>query len=291
MVDIPELSAWGEQWAPVAALVEAGAASITMLIAALAAIYAARQVKIARLDREDRGRPFVTVFFRASHGVVCNIVIKNEGLTVARDVRFSFNPEWTSARPERNRIRESKVWREGISTLVPGQEIAMLADIVHERAKSDLPRTYEVVVSYASASHGRWGKPKPITDTYILDLDVFFGYSTATVWSLHDVAEALRRIDAKMSGWTEGAAGGPLRVLARDGDRRDDEDLAECESYSGARTGGADVDAGRSQHTERADVMSDRLSVGNSDSSFVSEYPIDRPPPVAGPTEGTEEGR
>lgn len=261
---------WAAQWSNLSTLAEALGALLTALIAAVAAVYAARQVRLARLDREDRNRPFVTVSLRPSHGIVANIVIRNEGSTVARNVRFTFTPEWESSDPARTQIRESKVWREGIPNLVPGQEVAMFADMFPERHKSTLPRTYDVEVS-CDGRKRRWRRsPQRLTERYVLDFDIFYGYTTATLWGLHDIGEAVRRINAKMDRWQEGA-GGPLSVVVRDGDRRDRRERAEMERYMAAQ---AAAEAEESPPKPEDDV----LSVRDAATDFNSQEPIRRPP-------------
>lgn len=236
MVDV---EAWADAWTGLAAVVEAGATLITALVAVVAVFYASAQVRQARQLRQEQTRPFVTVAFRQSHSIVCNIVIRNEGLTVARDVMFRFTPEFESSNASRNQIRESKLWREGVPTLVPGQEISIFADKFPDRYKrEDLPRVYEVQVTYRGAeprtpSRVRAGRSHPPGELfelrYMLDFDIFYGYSTAATYTIHEVAEALRRMDSRLAGWTEHASG-PLSVVTRDGDAMDRAEREEVEA-------------------------------------------------------------
>jgi len=261
---------WAAQWPNLASLAGAVGTVLTTLIAVVAAIYAARQVRLARLEREDRNRPFVTVMLRPSHGIVANIVIRNEGTTVARNVRFAFTPEWESSDPARTAIRESKVWREGIPNLVPGQELAIFADMFPDRYGTTLPRTYDVEVS-CDGRKRRWRREtERLTDSYVLDFDIFHGYRTATLWGLHDIGEALRRINTKLEHWQETAIG-PLSVVVRDGDRRDERERAEMEEYVAERA------AERAQ-AEQPRPEDDTVTVRDAATAVNAQHPIRRPP-------------
>lgn len=61
MVVATALGDWVASWQNTTAFVEASAAVRTFVVAVVAAVFAARPVRLARLDREDRNRPFVTV--------------------------------------------------------------------------------------------------------------------------------------------------------------------------------------------------------------------------------------
>lgn len=200
---------------------------LTALVAVLAAVYAGRQVKLARLDRQDRNRPFVTVSLERSHTIAASIVLRNQGSTVARNVKFRFSPEWESSDSKRTAIRESAIWTRGIATMAPGQQIAMFADIFPDRFKTDLPRAYEVSVECEGPSR-RFRAAVRYVDTYTLDFDAFYGYATAGSYGLHEVADALRTITRHLGAWSE-SANGPLRVIVRDGDQRDAEEAREYE--------------------------------------------------------------
>src|SRR5665647_3006400 len=263
---------WAGSWTDLAVVAQAGAAVLTVIAAIAAAFYAAAQVRQARELREEQARPFVTVSFRPSHSVVCNIVIKNEGSTLARNVRFAFSPEWESSDAERNKIKDSKLWREGIATLVPGQEIAILADMFPDRYKrTDLPTAYEVEVRYegvATRSSGSRAKAGPtFVLNYTLDFEVFYGYNQAQLYGLHEVADAVRQIRARLDSWSESPSG-RLSVVARDGDEAD---LEERREFDARRQRLADERRARPTPTPQDVVL-----VEDASSAFVAEEPVDR---------------
>ncbi|MCF4119960.1 hypothetical protein L1785_03115 [Antribacter sp. KLBMP9083] len=278
MTALADLEELAKQWTNVAAWLSALATLLTALIAVAAAVYAAIQVRLARLDRLDRNRPFVTISLRPSHGIVANIVIRNEGTTLARNVQFHFTPAWESSKPARTAVRDSKIWREGIPNLVPGQEIQVFADMFPDRHKTNLPRSYDVEVSCDDVARSVWRrKPRRLVEHYALDFDMFHGYSTATLYGIHDLADAMRAIKTTMSKWSESPAG-RLSVVARDGDRLDDEERAEYEQWRAAQ---GDTEEGSSaESADESEETHDVLPVGDKATSFVAQIPITRPPAV-----------
>lgn len=263
---------WAGSWTDLAVVAQAGAAVLTVIAAIAAAFYAAAQVRQARELREEQARPFVTVSFRPSHSVVCNIVIKNEGSTLARNVRFAFSPEWESSDAERNKIKDSKLWREGIATLVPGQEIAILADMFPDRyERTDLPTAYAVEVRYEGAATRRSGsraKAGPIfVLNYTLDFEVFYGYNHALLYGLHELADAVRQIRARLDSWSENPSG-RLSVVARNGDEADREELREFEARRQRLA--------EEKRARPTPAPQDVVPVVDASSAFVAEEPVDR---------------
>jgi hypothetical protein len=262
---------WLSRWPDTASWVAAASTLLTFGVAMIAAVYAKSQVDHARRERRDRDRPFVTISLQPSHSIVANIVIKNEGATLAKDVRFSFDPAWESSNPERTKIKDSKIFRDGIPNLVPGQETRIFADMFPDRHKTDLPTSYRVEIGCEGAGGARY------EEAYTLDFNVFHGYSTATLYDVHDVAYALRKMNQRMSGWTE-REGGPLRMVSRDGDKADAEGAAEFAEWQKriAAKKAAEVAA-----KEEADgPQPDTLLTSDMASDFHPQHPITRAAPV-----------
>ena len=259
---------WLSRWPETASWLAAASTLLTFAVAIIAAFYAKSQVDHARNERRERDRPFVTVSLQPSHSIVANIVIKNEGATLAKSVRFSFDPAWESSNPERTRIRGSKVFRDGIPNLVPGQEIRIFADMFPDRYKSDLPTSYRVEIGCEGAGGARYD------ETYTLDFDVFHGYSTATLYDVHDVADALRKMNQRMGGWTE-RTGGPLRTVSRDGDKADAGKAAEYAEWRKAKDA-ADLAAA----AEVNGPQHDTLLTSDMATDFHPQHPITRTAPV-----------
>jgi hypothetical protein len=262
---------WLSRWPDTASWVAAVSTLLTFGVAIVAAFYAKSQVDHARRERRDRDRPFVTVSLQPSHSIVANIVIKNEGATLAKDVRFSFDPAWESSDPERTKIRDSKIFREGIPNLVPGPEIRIFADMFPDRYKTDLPTSYTVEVGCGGPGGARY------EETSTLDFDVFHGYSTAPLYDVHDVAYALRKMNQRMGGWTE-HEGGPLRVISRDGDKADAEEAAE---FAERQKRSAAKKAAELAAKEESDgTQHDTLLTSDMATDFHPQHPITRAVPI-----------
>lgn len=268
---LPKLEEWAERWPGVVDLLAASGSVLAGVVAVVAVIYAKRQVDHARDERRERDRPFVTVALQPSHNIVANIVIKNEGATLARNVRFSFDPEWESSDPRRTKIRDSKMFREGIPTLVPGQSFRVFADMFPDRYKTDLPSSYEVKVSCEGPGEVGY------EETYVLDFDVFHGYSTATLYDTHDVADSLRKINQRMAGWTE-RVGGPLSMVVRNGDKADAEEAAEIAERRQRIEDARSVELAMKENPEG--TQHDILHTTDASTNFQPQHPITRPVPV-----------
>jgi hypothetical protein len=65
--------------------------ALTLVVLVVAAVAAFRQVREAVRTREEESRPYVVVDFETKKGMFF-LVVTNIGRTMARDVRFSFNP-------------------------------------------------------------------------------------------------------------------------------------------------------------------------------------------------------
>jgi hypothetical protein len=83
------LAAWPWHWSASAW------SALTFLVLAAAAVFAWFQVREAQRLRKEQTRPFVLVDFDAWSTIV-EIRITNIGKTIARDVRFDFDPPLVS---------------------------------------------------------------------------------------------------------------------------------------------------------------------------------------------------
>jgi hypothetical protein len=109
----------------VAAAIAAAAATGQLIVLVVAAIFAKRQVEEARRLREAQARPFVTIDFHVERTLVF-LTIANLGQSLARDVRFLFDPPLRSssddAQPNLPPLTSTKIFAEGIPTAGTGQE-------------------------------------------------------------------------------------------------------------------------------------------------------------------------
>lgn len=182
-----------EDWAVVAAGVAAAAATGQLVVLALAALYARRQLNEARTMRLDTHRPYVVIEFVPGRPTLMDIAIRNVGPVPASDVRFRFEPEIASTmydgRGDIPTLAEQPIFKEGIQTLAPNREIRLLFDQIPERIKrADLPDKYVVRTSY------RWRDVEYPPEESVLDLTLYKATMHAREHDIHDVHDRLKEI-------------------------------------------------------------------------------------------------
>lgn len=233
-----------EDWSAIGSVVQAIATVLTLVVAIVAARYAAGQVREARRQveearrareeeaqraaeqsaeqadreqrlREEQARPFVVVDFEPSPvwGNIINLVIENVGKTLAKNVRFTFEPPLQSSQQSRDGydFAETVLLRSGIPAMPPGKHFTALFDLSHERVDTDLPMTYTVRVDLDDAQ-GRAQEPLE----YVLDLNFRYGLRRIEEKTTHDVAKSLKEIETAVKRWTQHSSG--VRVWLRDED-------------------------------------------------------------------------
>jgi hypothetical protein len=170
----------------------AGGTVGTCAVALVAALVAYWQLREARRLREAQAQPYVVVDVEPSIVTrrILNLVIRNTGQTLARDVKIRFEPPLQSTIDSDGfPPAKFKALTEGIPALPPGREYQIALDSAVDRAQSSLPDSYTVTVSF----HDRDGKP--LEDlTYVLDLAMFRSAPYVQERSVHDVAEELQRL-------------------------------------------------------------------------------------------------
>lgn len=200
---------------------------ITVFVALVASAIALRQVREARRFREERAQPYVAVYMETSpasqHFV--DLVVRNFGTTIARDVRLKSTP--TLMRSAGQGQAAEEVWIfDCLPTLVPGQEWRTWWDSGIERKNASLPDRYEVSVSYKD-SHGKDMNPT----TAILDWGAYKGWIFIELLGVHQAAKALTELTKTVSEFKELGSRG-LSVVTRDGDARDARRREEREDVS-----------------------------------------------------------
>jgi hypothetical protein len=236
------IASWtADTWSAIGSMTQAIATVFTLGVAIFAACYAARQVREARAQvdearkarefqadramreseeqakrdqqlREDQARPFVVVDFDASPvwGNIINLVFENVGRTLAKNVRFSFDPPLVSSQGGEGYDFESSVLlTQGIPAMPPGKRFEALFDLSHDRLKANLPMTYTVKVD----SQDAYGRNQDTLE-YILDLNFRYGIKRVESKTIHDVAKSLHAIERNIDRWTQHSNG--LRVWLRD---------------------------------------------------------------------------
>lgn len=173
-----------------------------------------RQEQAAREERrqEELARPFVVVDFEPSPawGNAVNLVFENLGKTLAKNVRFTFEPPLKSSQSGTGfEVADSVLIKSGVPAMPPGKRIEALFDLSHERISTDLPMTYRVKVDCEDAS-GR----RQETLEYVLDLGFRYSLGRIDVKTIHHAAESLKKIEQNLKKWTANHNG--VRVWMRD---------------------------------------------------------------------------
>ena len=161
-----------------------------LLILVVAAVFAFWQVKEARRLREEQTRPFVVVDFEPIeiHGFF-DLVVKNTGPTMARDVTIDFDPPIRSATEHDTPIAELKVFKDGIPTLAPGKEYRMHYAFGPRHHESGLPDEYRARVRYSDQERRR-----SFDEEMDLDLGLYWSQVRTNVHGIHYVHKRLEEI-------------------------------------------------------------------------------------------------
>jgi len=153
-------------------------------------------LKEMKASREQEIAPYVDIYFDIPYGEhFIFLVVKNSGRSVARNVRFRFDPPLKNSHGED--INGIPLISQGIKSISPGQEIRTVFDVSfgffgHE----DLLRPYHATVSYECASgldpaETLSGNEKTMEIEKVLDLSVYKGLEFIEQGGLPEVAKQL----------------------------------------------------------------------------------------------------
>lgn len=199
-------------WTDIAQTIVLG---LQLLLLIVAAFFGWSQLSEAKDLREAQNRPFVVIDLdEGARPKIFDLVVKNIGATMARDVKFKFNPPAKSTMDVAS-LERLKMFSEGISTLPPRKEIRTVFDTGPARHESDLPDSYEVTVSYRGPSGDR-----RYEETMDLDFGLYWNRLSVTVHDVHDLHKELEGIHREMAKWTANVGGGLLQVTPADIENR-----------------------------------------------------------------------
>jgi hypothetical protein len=183
-------------WGNVPSWIAAGTGFLTLCVALAAAGVAYNQLKLARALREDMARPYVVVDIEPAKGAgpsYMELVIRNIGKTMARNVNFTFDPPLRSTFDDiakaafNHTIAEYTILNDGIATMPPGREYRMVFEFMPDRLhREDLERRYDVTINFSSDR----GEEKPLTQ--VLDLNLYFSTLHVPEHNIHHIAQTLR---------------------------------------------------------------------------------------------------
>jgi len=227
------------------------AASVATAVIALAAAFAAlSQLHLAVRASEERSRPIVTAGLRRlphNKGYL-NLVIRNEGAGLARDLNVTFNPalhqKETTTEGDPSVIPYiRRRYAQPIALLAPGEELNNLYYLptnTHggpHKNQEDVPNRFNVSVSYGPNLSRRtwwwpWSRPAgPYTDTFTLDtslhmMETKVSSSTAPEAQLAEAVRTLKRLQESTS-YVAGSLTDIAELGIRYRSRRADRERAE----------------------------------------------------------------
>lgn len=198
------------------------AAQLLVLIAA--AVFAWRQVREARVLREEQNRPFVVVDIEVESGYMMYLEVVNMGTSLARDVRIEIDPPLESAIDIQ--VGKLKMLNEGIATLAPGKKYRTFFEMSFRRNEDrpDLPMNPTARVRYWDEKRKR-----PFDETLILDMGQYMHMHTVTRHGIHDVHKQLDSIQKTLKGWSANLGRGMVAMSAAEVKEREDRIVGEME--------------------------------------------------------------
>lgn len=191
-------------------------AFLSLIVTAVAALFAIRQLFAYIREQEERARPYLIVDFEF-RSVLLYVTVQNTSGTVATNVKLRSMPMLQSTMHGRNEVL-SRILGGGyvIPQIVPGRSIRWLVDRAPDLFNSnDLPHRVEVLVDYDDprvAARPRLFRKQAsghYSERFVLDLDQY-GEASAEVdyasknWNLADRnekrVEAIKKAAASVAG-------------------------------------------------------------------------------------------
>lgn len=231
------------EWIEISAQVITSVAALgTFVVALIALRYARGQVVEAqaqlranvqdaeatrRLQRDlmtEQAQPYVAVTIErdADNPLFVELVVKNYGTTVAKDVRITIDPSPQSAALGEPSNPVPLNMPEVISVLAPSQEWRTFWDSGMDRPNSGLPDKHKASVSYIGLTS------RPMHFSATLDWNVFKGVIYTERKGVHHLATAASNIEKQLKKVVDGH---PLSVLTRDGLLQDAKRMAKMRAW------------------------------------------------------------
>jgi hypothetical protein len=190
-----------------------------LVTAVLAALYARRQVRLAREQSEEARksereatRPYVIVTIEPSLASrrFFDLVVRNIGQRPALHVTITLDP--TPVRAQETEgfvIAKIKMLNEPVAMIAPGQEMRAFYDShVDRHGRDDLPTSHTVSLTYQDSSRHSY------TETAVLDIDAMKGTMFADVKTLHDLGKSLAEIQKTLKNASILSGNGSVEVDA-----------------------------------------------------------------------------
>lgn len=147
---------------------------------------AASQDTLLEMREQQRAAkaPRVALYFETVGSHLAHVVLENTGATTATNIRFQFSPALVAASSDR-----STEFFNGSKTLPPGSRVRHLFDSWPDYFGKDLPRQYQVQLSYTAL-----GSSETYTDTQLLDAGAFENLHFTVRKDVHDLVAEMERL-------------------------------------------------------------------------------------------------
>ncbi len=178
-----------------------------------------RSVAEMKEARDQQTRPYVIAYFTIKEGTgLIYLVLKNIGQSVARDVRFSFDPPLkTSSEATNEMLAKMSFVTEGIQSMPPGYELKTLFDsTVSYLNNEELPQKYRVRIAYYGGI-----SPEERIDEYVLDISAFWGISYTRETTMKDLVKKVDDIGKDLGRMRQDIRRIAQAVEKEDGDAPD----------------------------------------------------------------------
>jgi hypothetical protein len=154
---------------------------------------AVRQTDLQEQIHRDASQPYVWADFRldATQGSLLHLVVRNEGPTVAEDVRIVFDPPLQGVGVIRDLGTVHAQLAEGLLSMPPGREMRWNFAMGHKlfgEEGAEAPRRYTVTIT----GRGPYGEIPTLT--YPLDLNEMHGMADPRRGSLDQVTKAIEKL-------------------------------------------------------------------------------------------------
>jgi len=200
---------------------------ITLVVGGVALYFAKGQLNEASRARTqtkelelEKSQPYVVLTMEESVGPeFIDLVVRNYGQTMAYDVKIELDP-WPKRAEDEQDVKVPDV----IPVMAPGQVWRTHWDFGRERIKSELPDRHVGKVTYLGINKAE------LSSDVILDWSIYKSRIWTVKHGMHDLAKAVRDMRDTHKKWSEPMNGG-LKVVARDGDVKDEARVREVEEY------------------------------------------------------------
>lgn len=145
--------------------------------------------------RDIETTPYVIVYFDVPHGKMwADLVVKNIGKGVARNVRMEFRPELVNT--ENHDLMGLPMIRDGIPMMPPEYEIRTTFDFTKRYFDAGLPMHYDVQLTYT----GGIGNA-PRENECVADLSPFQHLTHIVRHDMHDLVTRTERLTAEIKNF------------------------------------------------------------------------------------------